>query len=59
MTGAEKFQECKNRSEGNVVKSVRICCNRFTETTGYECVKRQIFPLTANHCEECGEFEQK
>jgi hypothetical protein len=59
MDGVQKFNNCANRSPGNVTKKVKVCCNNFKDLAGYECVKRGIFPLSTNVCEVCNEFLQK
>jgi hypothetical protein len=55
----EKFQSCTFRSENTFTRNVKVCCNRYKEVEAFHCDKREIFPLTSDHCEGCGEYINK
>lgn len=55
----DKFEECKFRSKEIYTRKIRICCNNYKDVTAYDCPKREIFPLSSEHCNNCKEFEIK
>jgi hypothetical protein len=52
---SEKHSTCIFRSKDMVVR--RSCCKGTT--TGYECVKRKIFPVVPEVCFGCNIFQAK
>jgi hypothetical protein len=56
--GQANFDTCANRSVAEEVRMKSTCCNRF-EQRGFNCYKRQIFPLDKNQCFGCGDYLAK
>ena len=56
----ERIDVCKHRSPERVKGKVKVCsCGVTKDVTEYSCIKRDIFPLTNQICDQCGVFEEK
>lgn len=56
--GIEKFSTCQFRSEQEEVRIGSDCC-KMTETRGYYCRQRNIWPVTPSICFDCKEYSKK
>ena len=56
--GMERMNSCKNRS--NKEKSVEkvSCCGNKT-LKGFECLKKNLFPLEPTACQMCNMYESR
>jgi hypothetical protein len=61
MSGEEKLQNCKFRSEKELIKVVKRCSCRGGnyEKRGYYCNRRQLFEVNPNICQTCELFESR
>lgn len=53
------FELCKYKSKDLYTRQVKICCNNYKDITAHDCPKREIFPLTPDHCNNCNIFTPK
>jgi len=54
-----KIDSCKHRSPEQYTRQVKICCGRSQEVTAFDCVLREIYPLSPDHCNQCNLFQPK
>lgn len=57
-TKESKFDTCISRSPEEITRTKKTCC-RSKSKTGFLCLKRDIFPLTKNVCEQCDLYQAK
>lgn len=53
-----KFTSCRHRSTEEITKIHQTCCS-MSESKGYKCNARNLFPVAPSICKDCNQYQSK